>query len=300
MKFGKLTDISDVDFTLPKDGKGINKLINPENNSSEILIGCPAWGCKEWKGKIYPDNSKSDEFLNHYSRHFQTIELNTTFYRTPDVQTIMNWKERSDDDFKFCPKVSREISHLRRLDNCVELTHQFCNAFIPLAEKLGSFFLQLPPNFTPREFSKLENFILNFPPGLGLAVEFRHPEWFSNQSAFENARNLLESQEMLMVITDVAGRRDVLHQNRTTDETMIRFVGNDLHPTDYERADEWVDKLEEWATMGMRRCYFFVHEPDDINCPEMAYYITKKISEKPNLKAKRVNLMPVMKQRSLF
>jgi len=85
------------------------------------------------------------------------------------------------------------------------------------------------------------------------------------------------------VITDVAGRRDVLHQRLTTDTVLIRWVGNALHSTDYERIDAWVARLETWFDAGLQQVFFFPHEPDNLLAPDIAAYFIRKINEQIGL-----------------
>jgi uncharacterized protein YecE (DUF72 family) len=81
------------------------------------------------------------------------------------------------------------------------------------------------------------------------------------------------------VLTDVAGRRDVLHMRLTSPSAMIRFVGNSLHPTDYTRIDDWVERLKMWFDSGLKQLYFFVHEPDNITSPELATYFINQLNK---------------------
>ncbi|WP_020533513.1 DUF72 domain-containing protein [Flexithrix dorotheae] len=281
MEFGKLQDISQVDFTLPPDPLGTQQILEKlDKQECEILIGCPAWSCKEWVGKIYPKGTKPRDFLSQYTNSFSTIELNTTYYSTPKREVIERWAEVTPDYFRFCPKISSQISHYRRLSNCNLLIQEFCDAFLPLGEKLGSMFLQLPPNFTINEAEKLINFIENFPLGYQMAVEFRHESWFRENDEFDAVCKVLESRGFLTVITDVAGRRDVLHQRLTTGNVMLRFVGNSLHDTDYTRIGYWVEKLKNWIDQGVSQVYFFVHEPEDVLCPELANFLVKELKAK--------------------
>lgn len=309
MKFGKLQDLSEVDFSLPEIPFETNayfeKLSQKEkfenqNDKCVVLIGCPAWSCKEWIGKIYPVGAKPKDFLKYYGYSFDTIELNTTYYRTPNLDTLLRWKNMVPNTFQFCPKISKQISHSRRLKNVKQLTEEFCNAFVELEEKLGSFFLQLPPNFTTNESDKLEEFISFFPKGYKLAVEFRHESWFEELSKFNNICQVLEERNMLTCISDVAGRRDVLHQRVTTNEIMIRFVGNKLHESDYSRINDWVNQLKNWSDKGLKKVYFFIHQPEEIECPELAEYLVKKLNKLENFKVKapRLNIGGV--QSSLF
>lgn len=125
----------------------------------------------------------------------------------------------------------------------------------------------------------LNKFLSFLPKDFKVAIELRHQDWFKNDAVFK----FLRERKVASVITDVSGRRDILHMQITSDVIVIRFTGNNLHPTDYSRIDEWVQKIKEWSEYGIKEIYFFVHEPDDVNCPEMADYIIKKLQEN-NLK----------------
>ncbi|HRF39610.1 MAG TPA: DUF72 domain-containing protein, partial [Saprospiraceae bacterium] len=108
---------------------------------------------------------------------------------------------------------------------------QFCDAIELLQEKLGACFLQLPPYFGPDRLGQLDAFLQQFPRSIPLAVELRHEDWFNQEDNRQRLFDLLERRHTGAVITDVAGRRDVLHGRVTTYFAMVRFVGNDLHPT---------------------------------------------------------------------
>ena len=111
MKFGKLPDISNVDFSLPVvSQKNIEVLQTNKNQPTIIYIGCTGWSMKEWVGKVYPPKTKTKDYLKYYAQQFNTIELNTTHYRIPDLATIEKWKTESTDDFRFCPKILQAVS----------------------------------------------------------------------------------------------------------------------------------------------------------------------------------------------
>ena len=315
MDFGRLNNVNKIDFFLPDDalqnktilGKYKNKSDNVENNSEnnlnefpKIYVGCPVWSNKEWRNKIYPSNAKTEDFLKYYSSQFNAIELNTTHYNPADEATIQKWKalasqKDSRKDFKFCPKFPQPISHERIfLKKAKMLSDSFCETISSFGENLGLSFLQLPPTFEPRHLDLLAYFLEDFPTNIPLSIEFRHADWFRNDS-FSKATDLLEKYNISTVITDVAGRRDVLHQTLTNDKIMVRFVGNTtttdtknlLHPTDYTRIDAWVKCLSVWIEQGLREIYFFCHEPNDnISSPELAVYFIKELnlSLKKNLK----------------
>jgi len=280
MKFGKLSDISNVTFNLPEDPPKTLSLIrglSRSNNPPEIYIGCTGWSMKEWIGKVYPQGAKSREFLKYYSNQFNTIELNTTHYRIPEKETIRKWRSEVPDDFRFCPKLPQSISHSKDMGiESGQLKH-FTEVIQGLEGKLGCCFMQLPPYFGYDRLGILKHFLEIFPSHIPLAVEIRHESWFDNEENSLSYFQLLENFNVSAVITDVAGRRDVLHQRITNDTAMIRFVGNGLHPTDYTRIDEWVQKIKDWTSLGLKKIFFFPHEPDNILAPDLSLYLLNQI-----------------------
>lgn len=293
MKFGKLADIGSVDFSLPSIPEGTTRLLESlaQTERPKIFVGCTGWSMKEWLGRVYPKGTKSKDYLRHYAKQFNTIELNTTHYRIPDAATIQKWYEESTDDFRFCPKIPQAISHSRDLGLGDGKITAFCEAVQGLSEKMGCCFMQLSPYFDQSRLSLLETFLERFPKQIPLAVEVRHESWFATPQAFEPLARILEKHQIATVITDVAGRRDVLHQRLTNDTAMIRFVGNGLHATDYERVDAWVAQLKNWLDQGLKKVYFFPHEPDNLLAPEMAEYLVQQIRQQIAIELRGPNLI---------
>ncbi len=281
MKFGKLHDISQVNFDLPADPESTETVL--ANLSKEekpmLYVGCTGWSMKEWLGHVYPKTAKTKDYLTHYAKQFNTIELNTTHYRIPDFKTIQKWKTESTPDFRFCPKIPQAISHSAGMGLNDGKLIAFCESIQDLEEKMGCCFMQMPPYFSADRINILKTFLNQFPSHIPLAIEVRHESWFADPTATMDLANLLASKNIAFVITDVAGRRDVLHQQLTNNIAMIRFVGNGLHDTDYTRIDEWILKLKDWFAKGLSEVYFFTHEPDNILSPEIAKYMVDKTKE---------------------
>lgn len=285
MKFGKLKDISAVDFSLPNDPLGTQLVLEhlPQNDlPPRVYIGCTGWSMKEWVGKTYPTGTKSKDYLKAYAKQFNTIELNTTHYRIPQADLVQKWVQESTDDFRFCPKIPQSISHSKDLGISSDRIDIFAREILGLGEKLGCCFMQLPPYFAYDRISILERFLQVFPQEIPLAIEMRHESWFDTSAKGDALFKLLEKYNRATVITDVAGRRDVLHMRLTNDIAMIRFVGNELVDTDYSRIDEWLDRLSKWFDQNLKTVYFFPHEPDNLLAPELAAYLYAQVKAKTN------------------
>ena len=305
MKFGKLADISGVDFSLPADHDFNHKIFDspsPQSSLPKVYIGCTGWSMKEWVGQVYPKGTKTKDYLRAYAKQFNTIELNTTHYRIPTVDTIQKWKEESTSDFKFCPKILQRISHAKDLGLESGMLMAFCEAIQGLEEKLGCCFMQMPPYYGLDRQAALLKFIERFPTHIPLAIELRHESWFADLTAAMPLLEAMRERRMPLVITDVAGRRDVLHQCLTAPVAMIRFVGNALVPSDYSRIDEWVERLKAWTENGLQEVYFFPHEPDNILAPQLAAYLQKQLQSSFVVESRGPNLIDDQKgqQISLF
>src|SRR5215470_11045266 len=141
------------------------------------------WGYKEWVGEFFPPRTPQSEFLRLYSQRLTTVEGNTTFYATPNAETVARWRMDTPSTFRFCFKIPRTISHAPRLDTAKTELMAFLGRMRALQERLGPMFLQLPPSFAPTELSQLEAFLKFWPNDVRLAVEVRHPEFYSEQHA---------------------------------------------------------------------------------------------------------------------
>ncbi|MCS7035228.1 MAG: DUF72 domain-containing protein [Saprospiraceae bacterium] len=272
MDFGKLPSVDAVDFSLPPEPPENTEVLGGIRHPVRLYVGATGYHMKSWVGRWYPLGTPERQFLACYGQQFNTIEFNTTHYRIPDAATVARWREAVPDDFRFCPKIPQTVSHARRLINARSNMEQFCQAILALDGRLGCCFLQLPPHFGPERLGDLEKFLAAFARIIPLAVEVRHAAFFADAAAGQALFSLLQSHQTSAVITDVAGRRDVCHGRLTTRCTLIRFVGNGLHPTDFSRTQAWAERLALWASMGLEEAYFFGHEPDNLLAPELAAF----------------------------
>lgn len=304
MEFGRVQahELPEVNFTLPPDSLlTINTL--KESNRKEPLqvhVGCAKWGRKEWVDKIYPPKTKEANFLDEYVKHFDCIELNATFYQVYGPETIAKWAEKADvnPNFKFCPKFSQSISHIRRLKNAEEMTTAFYNGIMAFGKHLGPVFLQLSDNYTPKSYPELKAYLEHLPKDVPVFVEVRHKEWFSSIGTDHDVFKLLSDLNIGSVITDASGRRDCVHMHLSTPHAFIRFVGNSLDRTDYARVDEWVERIKQWNEAGLQSVWFFMHQHDERFSPELCDYVIEKMNEALNVQLPRIKFLN--KDKGLF
>lgn len=289
MKFGKLNNIEEINFAMPPDPELTKKkLANLQSctDTVQIYSGCTGWSMKEWVGTYYPPGTKSNGFLEAYAQQFNSIELNSTYYKIPDKATLERWSSQTETGFKFAPKIPQMISQSSDLGLNSSFIDNFCNNISYLGDKLGISFLQLPPNFAPKHIRILENFLERFPINdIPLSIEIRNENWFVKPD-METLQQLLSHYGAGTVISDVAGRRDVLHMYLSNESAMIRFVGNNLHHTDFSRIDSWIERLSIWIKNGLKTIYFFHHQENNLHAPEIALYFNNKLNESLSINLK--------------
>ena len=304
MDFGRLPDLNYVNFGLPPDHPDTARVLArarpTQPNPPGLHVGCPIWTNKEWLGSYFPLGIKEADYLLYYAQQFNSLELNTTHYRIPDAGTVRRWREAVGPEFKFCPKLPRSISHERELFQTDDLVVPFARAFAEMGTNLGWAFLQLPPHFGPEHLPRLERFLLDWPATVPLAVELRHPRWFADRGLADAVFATFEALNKTLVLTDVAGRRDVLAMRLTTSTAFIRFNGHGLHRTDYERTDAWVARLAAWYAQGLHAAYFFIHQRDVRHAPVWAQYFLAQMRAVTGIRVAPPFIIPQAVQGSLF
>lgn len=282
MEFGRVSEeeLNSIDFSLPKEPED-NKLVLPGKKSKDpqVYLGCAKWGRKEWVGKIYPEKTKETDFLHHYVQHYNCIELNATHYKIYDSRAIKKWDDKAaGKDFKFCPKVTKSISHFGNLKDKQFLTDTFLEGVMAFGKHLGPIFFQVSDKFSPKRKDELFNYLGTLPKDVQFFLEVRHPDWFADATVKKEMFDVLRSLNMGAVITDTAGRRDCCHMELTIPKAFIRYVGNSLHPTDFTRCDAWVERMKYWLDKGLEQLYFFMHMHDEATSPELTVYLVDKLN----------------------
>jgi uncharacterized protein YecE (DUF72 family) len=277
MKFGNVDNPEEIDFTIPPDHKDTKAVLSKSKAKDlTVYVGCAKWNKTDLKG-FYPKGTKDE--LAYYSSQFNCIELNATFYRMFPSQQFEKWRANTPDGFKFFPKLTQDISHFRRLKDVENLVDDYVNNASHLQEKLGAPFLQMHNNFGPKDFDRVKTFVDNWKYDVPLAMEFRHTDWFNNPDVSTELYDLLEKNNITNVLVDTAGRRDLLHMRLTTPTAFVRYVGAN-HASDYNRLDDWVERIADWKKQGLKELYFFVHQNIEKESPLLSAYFIEKLNKK--------------------
>lgn len=283
MEFGKIPEkeLEQTDFTLPPDPKVTTEVLksSKKKGKTKFYVGCAKWGRKDWIGKLYPKGTKEKDFLEYYAKQFNSIEFNGFFYNIHSPEQVRKWKEKVPKGFKFCPKFTQTITHLKRLKNTQADVDAYLSVVSEFKDSLGPIFLMPHPQMAVKTLPTIEEFITHLPHDIDMFLELRHEEWYADKEGYNpDLYNFLRKQKRGTVITDAAGRRDCVHMHLSTPECFIRFVGNALHPTDYTRIDEWVQRIKKWMNEGLETCYFFMHQHEELHSPELIKYLIEQLN----------------------
>jgi uncharacterized protein YecE (DUF72 family) len=145
-----------------------------------MIVGTSGWQYRDWRGPFYPEKLPQKNWLEHYASVFQTVEVNNAFYRLPERDTFKAWHDRTPEDFCVAVKMSRYLTHIKRLRDPAEPVNRFFDRASALGDKLGPVLLQLPPNLRA-DADLLTGVLKRFPTGVRVAVEPRHPSWWTDE-----------------------------------------------------------------------------------------------------------------------
>jgi uncharacterized protein YecE (DUF72 family) len=249
-------------------------------------LGCPGWGLKSWVGRLFPPGTRHSDFLMRYAEVFNTVEGNTTFYALPAPDMVARWNDQVPETFRFCFKFPRTISHDKLLVDCAADVAELIERIAPLAPKLGSLFLQLPPRFGPTHLPLLDRFLASLPRDFTYAVELRHELFFAGGAEEHDAVSLLRERAVDLVmmdarglhsghalaVADVRARKPNLPviMRTTASQPLIRCVPHEVFEAGRHFVEPWATQLATWIAAG-KRPYFFMHSPDDTDAPANAY-----------------------------
>ena len=282
MEFGRVpeSELNAIDFALPAEPLFNQQVLKGKKSKHpKIYIGCAKWGRTEWLGKIYPPKTKEKDFLDHYVKHYNSIELNATHYKVYGPDGIAKWAAKAGDkDFMFCPKMYQGVTHRGSLKGKDFITTEFLRGIVAFEKHLGPVFVQVSDAFTPKRKEELFHFLKSLPTDMQFFLEVRHPDWFGKENIRTELFETLQQINIGAVITDTSGRRDCAHMHLTLPKAFIRYVGNSLHATDYTRIDDWVKRIKYWLDNSLEELYFFMHMHDETFSPELTVYLVDQLN----------------------
>ena len=226
-----------------------------------VYIGTSGWMYKDWGKKIYPKNMR-EGFLTFLSSVFNTVEVNSSFYRNPKPSTYLKWKSETPRNFVFAVKMNRYITHRKRLIECRQPLEFFLKSAKALGRKLGPILIQLPPNL-PYEETRLKKFLKDLKAVQKkldivrprFAIEPRHETWFE-RPYIEELRGILKEQKIALVFAHSASIPSFKpdKENITTDFVYVRLHGPDEFAASRygaRRILPWAEKMADWRKEGI-------------------------------------------------
>jgi uncharacterized protein YecE (DUF72 family) len=236
----------------------------------KIHVGTMGWSYDFWVGNFYSPETNASEYLAEYAKHFDSVEVDNTFYRIPSEATVKRWFDQTPLGFVFSLKFPRIITHVKMLKNCERETSAFIKSVSTLGDRLGPLLLQFPPAFGPKQFPLLEGFLTNLPQKRRVAVEARNKE-FLNDGLY----SLLKRKEVALAWVDASfmPTADVI----TTDFLYIRWEGDrrkvngllgKVEIDKYGDIKKWADRIRQLLdssveVFGYFSKYYSGHPPTD-------------------------------------
>jgi uncharacterized protein YecE (DUF72 family) len=218
-----------------------------------IRIGCSGWMYDDWRGRLYPPREPKRRWLELYAEQFDTVEVNSTFYRLARREAVSAWVKQTPDDFLFSVKASRYLTHIRRLAEIREGIRRFYEPIEPLIEatRLGPVLWQLPENFH-RDDRRLHGWLEVLPPGLH-TIEFRHQSWFVPE-----VLDALRARDVALTIGDHPKRPFQSHE-ATAGWRFVRFhAGSRGRRGNYSATEleQWSRRIAQWRRQSDVYAYF--------------------------------------------
>ena len=227
-------------------------------------IGCSGWNYKSWRGPFYPTELPASRWLAYYLRHFDTVEVNNTFYRLPERSVFDGWRAQTPPRFLMAVKASRFLTHMKRLKDPQESLERLLSRMAALDGRLGPILYQLPARFT-RDLDRLDTFLRALPrtwehKRLRHVMEFRDRSWYVPETF-----QMLEARRVALCLHDKLG-------SEITDPCVGPFVYVRFHGTTGEyrgsysrqQLDRWARRVMEQAQDGRQVFAYFNNDPDAV------------------------------------
>jgi uncharacterized protein YecE (DUF72 family) len=216
---------------------------------ANLWLGTSGFSYKEWRPDFYPADLPPREFLRYYASRFNSVEIDSTFYRMPNAARIEAWKGATGEGFRFSLKASRRITHQEQLRVPSDALGYLIRVLSGLEHRLGTVLFQLPP-FLPADPGRLEKFVSVLPRGFRCAFEFRHDSWFA-----PGVLEILREHGAALCIHDVDDRAPLLEL--TAPFTYVRLRRSEYGPG---LRQEWGRRMNDWTARGIEVYAYLKHE----------------------------------------
>lgn len=235
-----------------------------------LHVGTMGWSYDFWVGNFYPTGIDKTQYLTEYARHFDSVEVDSTFYRIPSEKIVKRWFDQTPLGFLFSAKFPRIITHRKMLVDCERETNGFLKSLSGLGDKLGPLLLQFPLTFSMKRIRLLEDFLMSVPTEYRIAVEVRNKD-FLNEELF----SLLRRRSAAFVWSDSEVMPEV--ETVTADFVYVRWEGDRrkvnglLGRVETQRSNDikaWAHKIKQLVNesvnvFGYFSKYYSGHPPTD-------------------------------------
>jgi uncharacterized protein YecE (DUF72 family) len=241
-----------------------------------VRIGCSGWMYDSWRGRLYPERCAKRRWLEVYARHFDTVEVNSTFYRLARRSAVEGWVSQTSPEFLFAVKASRYLTHIKRLVDVAEGIKRFYEPLEPMIEagRLGPVLWQLPENFH-RDDGRLAGWLELLPPGRH-TIEFRHESWF-----VPGVIDALRARGVALTIGDHPSR-PFQSNEATADWRFIRFhYGARGRQGNYSVTEigEWAERIASWR--HGEEAYVYYNNDWNSYAPANAKVLMRRLGVRP-------------------
>jgi uncharacterized protein YecE (DUF72 family) len=239
---------------------------------STVHIGTSGWQHDPFVGRFYPDGLAQSDRLSFYADAFDTVEVNNTFYQSPDPDTLRNWRRQTPDDFTFAVKANQYITHFKKLKDPDEPVQNLYQNVEPLGDKLGPILFQCPPNWH-QNLDRLHSFLETLDDEHWHVFEFRDPTWLN-----AGTTEVLAAHDAAFCIYDFGDQ--ATHRTVTTDWVYVRLHGaGDAYHGRYSDAalDDWADVVADWRADGLDVFVYFNNTAGEGHAPHDAQRLRERV-----------------------
>jgi len=231
-----------------------------------IHVGVSGFSYPSWKGKFYPNNLKSEEFLVHYSQQLNSVEINSSFYARPSASMVKNWSEKTNEEFRFAFKAPKQITHIFKLGKgSSDEADRLSKTLDALGPRRGPVLFQLPP-YSKQDLELLDEFLSKTSGIKNRVFEFRHESWLQ-----DSTYRLLEKHGAGFCIAETEDMGPVFRVTGGFAYFRLRKESYDA-----KTIDQWAEKIREMVK-GLRESYAYLRHDESGENAVLAQRLSEKL-----------------------